>query len=129
MMYGGLSYALFVFWICGSFSVLLDIDHIWMVLKRIPPIKLGESYGRPLHTRIVFIVASCLVGLCVVTLADGLYRGILQGLGDGGASILFLCLIVITFVFTKYVGGFLMKKMRMTRWLWRHKREKPKNVR
>lgn len=128
-MNGGLPYTLFVFWVCGSFSVLLDFDHIWMVLKRIPPIKLGVSYGRPLHTRTVFVVASCFIGLCVVTLADGLYRGILQGIGEGGTSVLFLCLIILTFVLTKYIGASFLKRMKRTRWLWRHRKEKPRNVR
>jgi len=128
-MYGAISYTLFVFWICGSFSVLLDIDHLWTIFKRISPIRFSESYGRPLHTRMVFIVVSCVVSLCVVTLADGLYRGILQESGERGAIILFLCLIIITIILTKYIGRYFLNRMMRIRWNWRHNKEKPKNVR
>lgn len=128
-MNGGLTYALFVFWVCGSFSVLLDLDHIWTLFKRVCPVRLSESYGRPLHTRVVFSLVSCLVGIVVVTFANGLYAGILRQFGEGGANLLFLILILSTFVLAKYLGKRLFKRLVKTRWTWRHKTEKPKNVR
>jgi hypothetical protein len=128
-MYGEIAYTLFVFWVCGSLSVLVDIDHIWTILERVSPIRFSESYGRPFHTRIVFIVVACIICFSIITLGNGFYRGILQQFGEGGTVVFFLLLIILTYIFSKYLGEKFFKRIVRIRWTWRNQKEKPKNVR
>ncbi len=123
---GTIGYALFVFWICGTSAVFVDIDHIWTILGRVCPIRLSESYGRPFHTRTVFVMVAIIISVIVVTFAHGLYEEILFGFGEIGTVIFFTTLIIITYISTKYLGRQLLHKMVVIRWHWRHNLRKEK---
>lgn len=118
-MIGWILYALFVFWISGVISVLIDIDHIFVLTGRKPPIKFSDTYGRPLHSRVIFTLVAVGISFVMATFVDGLYREILLGCGVGGAILFLVGLIVITGVVTKKVGRNFGNKLREQRQVWR----------
>jgi hypothetical protein len=65
--------ALFVFWFCGTFSVLLDVDHIWFRLGRAEPFNFTNWPGRCFHHPIVFLLCSIVVGCFVFAPVYGYY--------------------------------------------------------
>jgi len=122
---GGFIYALFVFWVCGSLSVLIDIDHIFVLIGRKPPFKLSESYGRPLHNRAIFALVAIIISFFMATFIDGFYRNILLGSGTGNAILLLIGLNIATYYIVKKIGLRFGKRLREQRRVWRQ--EKTKN--
>ena len=124
---GLISYTLFIFWIGGCLSICVDIDHIFVIFGRKPPIKLSDSFGRPFHTRAIFTFVAIVGSFIVVTLANGFYREILFRFGEGGTIVFLVILIVLTYISSKFLGQRILKRMKRIRWHWRHeyfKREK-----
>ena len=126
---GIITYALFVFWVCGGISVLIDSDHILSLFGRKPPFKLSESYGRPLHTRIVFVLASFFVSIIVVSYVYGLYQRILLRLGEGEVLLLMIALNIFTYYIVKYLGNKFLWRLINQRCEWRVEKREEKNFR
>ena len=120
-MSGIIVYSLFVFWVCGIVAVLIDFDHIFVLIGRKPRFKLSDSYGRPFHNRAVFALVAVVISLCMATSFDGFYRGILSGLGFGGTVLLLIGMIIITYIVVKKVGNNFGERLREQRRLWRVK--------
>lgn len=119
-MIGIVAYALFILWCCGTSSILVDFDHIWSIIGREPPITLCTGYGRPLHTRRVFIVFACICAGIMVTFGTGFYRGIVVFLGIEMVLLLMIVMNVVTYLFSKRLG----KKLATI--MLNHKRERRK---
>ena len=104
MVYGFISYALFIFWCCGIVSIFVDVDHIWALFGRKPPIRFSNSFGRPLHTRTIFTFIAVIASFIMVTFGNGFYREILRIFGEGGSLLVMVFLNVISYYGSKRVG-------------------------
>ena len=103
--------ALFVFWIAGSFSVLLDMDHIWFRLGRKEPVNVTHWPGRTLHHPVIFIVFSLICGFIASTFIYGFYVSISGQIGQLGTLLAESGLIGVTIIglklFDRKTRGFL----------------------
>lgn len=126
MFFGIIAYSLFIFWMCGIISILIDCDHIFCLIGRKPCIKFSESYGRPFHTRTIFILVAFFVSIFVVSYVYGFYRGILFGIGEREVLLLMISLNLITYFGSKYLGSKFMYRLVRQRWKWRQ--EKKRNI-
>ena len=104
MFYGFISYALFIFWYCGIISIFVDVDHIWALFGKEPPIRFSNSFGRPFHTRAIFTIIAVFVSFIMVAFGNGFYQEVLRIFGEGGSLLAMVLLNVITYYGSKRVG-------------------------
>jgi len=110
-----LSSSLFIFWFVGSFSVLLDMDHIWMRFGRTEPINITHWPGRCLHHPIVFLLFSIFIGWFIFAPLYGFYVQISGQIGIlatlFGESVLIAGTIILLYKFDKSNKKFLDKRL------------------
>ena len=104
MFYGFISYALFIFWCCGTISIFVDVDHVWSLLGKESSIRFSDSFGRPFHTRTIFTIIAVFASFIMVTFGNGFYREILRVFGEEGFLLVMVILNVITYYGSKRVG-------------------------
>jgi len=63
--------ALFMFWIFGISSVLIDADHLWAFFHWIPPIDIGPTSARCLHNPIFYCILSGIASIIVAPFING----------------------------------------------------------
>jgi len=63
---GMVARALFVFWIAGCLSVLVDLDHVWKYAGLEEPVNFTGWIGRPFHHPVVFVLYAVVCGLFVL---------------------------------------------------------------
>ena len=110
-----LSKALFIFWVCGIYSVLLDMDHIWILLGRREPVNFTHWPGRCLHHPIVFLLLSIVSGCLIFPSIFGFYVQIPGQIGELatllGESGIIVITIIGLYLFDKKTKGFLDEKI------------------
>lgn len=111
MFSGFIGYALFIFWCCGIVSIFVDVDHIWALFGKEPPIRLSDSFGRPFHTRTVFIIVAIIFSFIMVTFGNGFYEEILRIFGEEGSLLVMIILNVMTYYGSKRIGKQLSIKL------------------
>lgn len=105
MAFNGLIvYALFIFWCCGIVSIFVDVDHIWALFGKESPIRFSDSFGRPFHTRTVFIIVAIIFSFIMVTFGNGFYGEILRIFGKEGSLLVIVILNVMTYYNSERVG-------------------------
>lgn len=119
-MFEFIAYTLFVFWVAGIISILVDVDHIWTLCKRVCPVRFSDSYGRPFHTNTIFVVVAIIGSILVVTFVDGFFRGVLQRVGAGETTLLLICLIGVTYYLSRDISEQLLARMKKIRSEWRN---------
>lgn len=102
--------SLLVFWICGTISVLVDMDHIWSRTGRKPPVNLSKWHGRPLHTSVVFMFIAILYSIIVCSLIFGLYVQMAAGMGVLGTLSILCGLNIGTYIALYKFDKFVLKK-------------------
>jgi hypothetical protein len=116
---GIILYSLFIFWFGGCISVLVDLDHIFVLIGRKPPYKFSESYGRPFHTRGIFIGIAVGISFVMASFGFRFYRGILQGVGEGTALLFLIGIIIVTGLVFRTVGNRLGRRLDRQRKVWK----------
>lgn len=112
MIFSGLiGYALFIFWCCGIVSIFVDVDHIWNLFGKEPPVRFSDSFGRPFHTRTVFIIVAIIFSFIMVTFGNGFYEEILRIFGEEGSLLVMIILNVMTYYGSKRIGKQLSIKL------------------
>ena len=93
---------LFVFWFIGCWSVLLDIDHIWIRLGRTEPCNITHCPGRCFHHPIIFLVFGIVGGCFIFAPVYGLYVQVSREIGT--LAMLFGTIVINTgtIVFLKW---------------------------
>jgi hypothetical protein len=102
--------SLFVFWICGSISVLVDMDHIWSRIGREPPVNPSKWVGRPLHTSVIFSIIGIIYGCFVAAFVYGLYVQMATGVGILGTLSALSGLNIVTLIVLREFDKFVIKK-------------------
>jgi hypothetical protein len=123
---GIITYALFIFWIGGIVSIFIDSDHIFGLIGRKPSFKFSETYGRPFHTRTIFILVAYVISFFMGTFIYGFYKGILLGIGDGETLLLMLGLNIFTYLGSKYLGNKFFLRLIEQRKKWRKEKNEQK---
>ena len=59
------------FGLCGITSALLDMDHFWKYFGFEEPFNFTGWYGRPLHSPLVLLLVSIVLGVILVSLGYG----------------------------------------------------------
>jgi hypothetical protein len=102
--------SLFIFWISGIISVLVDMDHIWRIMGRKPPINYSKWNGRPLHTSIVFFCIAILCGFFVCTFVLRFYVQMATTMGELGILGVLCYLNIGTFIGLKIFDKIIIRK-------------------
>ncbi len=105
------SYALFLFWIFGLMSVLLDLDHLWKLYGYTPPINLTNWYGRPLHNSIVYLFVSGICSIVFLTLIYGLVGILFEAFREIVWMEILFGLNILTYLVSWRLGSKLNKRL------------------
>lgn len=100
-----ISYALFLFWVFGLMSVLLDLDHLWKLYGYNPPVNLTDWDGRPLHDSIVCLIVSGICSVVFLALIYGLVGNIFGGFRKGIWLLIMLGLNIATYLTSWRLGS------------------------
>ena len=96
---------LFLFWIFGFMSVLLDLDHLWRLYGYNPPINLTNWTGRPLHNSVVYLIVSGFCSVVFLAFIYGLAGSLFQEFGKAIWMLMLFGLNIMTYLVSWRLGS------------------------
>jgi hypothetical protein len=102
--------SLFIFWISGCISILVDMDHIWGRTGREPPVNYSKWKTRPLHTSGIFLIVAILYSIFICTFIFRFYVQVATSMGVLGTLSALSGLNIVMIICLREFDKFVIKR-------------------